>query len=137
VISVTIMAKWTMHCIVSMICVVAMVQGEDAHELAGDNVAAVADRLCAQYPKLCAEIASRHSASASDEVNAEKRASFVRLGKRASFVRLGKRASFVRLGKRYSPDSAADVDEQPDAVEADKRASFVRLGKRASFVRLG
>jgi hypothetical protein len=60
----------------------------------------------------------------SDEVSADKRASFVRLGKRASFVRLGKRASFVRLGKRYSHDSAEVEDEQPvsDTDTADTTA---------------
>jgi len=131
------MAKWIVHCVVSILCLMATTRAADDAPLvdARDN-AALADSLCAQYPKLCAEIVARAASGGSEEV--EKRASFVRLGKRASFVRLGKRASFVRLGKRYSSqhDSAEDVQTE-DAGEADKRASFVRLGKRASFVRLG
>jgi len=132
------MAKLTVHCIVSVLCLMATTRAADDAPLveARDN-AALADSLCAQYPKLCAEIVARAATGGSEEREVDKRASFVRLGKRASFVRLGKRASFVRLGKRVSsqPDSAEDV--QTDDGEVNKRASFVRLGKRASFVRLG
>ena len=62
------MSKWTMYCIASVICLVATLRAIDAAPLADThgehNIddAAVVDSLCAQYPKLCAEIVARASA---------------------------------------------------------------------------